>query len=361
MPCPEIDKLPHTCFPTTMLRTLLTALSAHSTRYELRGRAVADALCAGPFGSRVASKIGWLHVPKQGTTFLTTVLHHACKGLPSNASAASFLDRGSQNVWRDLHVAYNLSRSCLQHRLLDRRRAAQWKPHVPTRCAHVQREQIKPTAEIASSMAGSTFVRCTRWETRLVTMMRSPTQRILSGFHHEEGGPHGVAPADIQRIRASGPAAYATYCPAATSAGTTGTARGKTSPEMPSMDCIANQQCAFVLGRPCITPSDARAAVARLRGPNNAFTFVGLAEFWNASVCLFHRSARRPSEPAPHALPALDTRSARNGLELRAAQGMAKGRWLESRFGSDGRYALASRVPARPSIHRTPPRWLLAS
>lgn len=282
--------------------------------YELRGAALVAELCApAAFGPRRSERIGWLHVPKQGTTFLTTVLHHACDGLPPTASAAALLRRGSSNVWRDLDGAYNLTSACLRRRLLDRRRSAHWRPHVPARCTHIRRQQRHTLADAAQGrVRKGVAASCRKWESRLVTMMRSPAQRLLSGFYHAPDGPHGVMPTDRARVRGTGVAAYADYCPpvATAPAPTTPSAGSGASPgggvtgnssssslalsstrvtrvdvasggigvPRQSLECIANQQCGYVLGRSCLSAADAQAATNRLRGPTNAFTFVGLAE-----------------------------------------------------------------------------------
>ena len=141
-----------------------------------------------------------------------------------------------------------------------------------------------------------------------MTMMRTPAQRLLSGFHHGPHGPHGVVEQDRDRVRAGGITTYASYCPNVADFNVTRTAgativrssaskltnlEGETfksgKMKIAHLECIANQQCGYILGRPCQTDADAQAAADRLRGPANAFKFVGLAEHWEASICVFHR------------------------------------------------------------------------
>ena len=35
--------------------------------------------------------MSWLHIPKTGTSFMTTIMHYACVGLPPSLSAADFV------------------------------------------------------------------------------------------------------------------------------------------------------------------------------------------------------------------------------------------------------------------------------
>eukprot|EP00966_Prymnesium_polylepis_P187591 4348662-Prymnesium_polylepis.1 len=119
-------------------------------------------------------------------------------------------------------------------------------------------------------------------------MFRQPSQRLLSGFHHA-GGPHGVPPPDRAAIKTA--TEYAHYCPRASSSKAPSGRRLRSSgrsgagPPERSIQCVANKQCAYMLGRPCVTAADAQEAAQRLR---TGSLFVGLAEFWTATVCLFH-------------------------------------------------------------------------
>lgn len=66
---------------------------------HLRGGDLQNRLCASsPFAAsaargqeRTVDKIGWLHIPKTGTTFMNVVMHWACRGLPSTLNAVDMI------------------------------------------------------------------------------------------------------------------------------------------------------------------------------------------------------------------------------------------------------------------------------
>lgn len=51
----------------------------------------------------------------------------------------------------------------------------------------------------------------------------------------------------------------------------------------------------MLLGRPCHHPNDSQLAIARMQ---KEMAFSGLADFWNESVCLFHRTLGGAPTPA---------------------------------------------------------------
>ena len=213
-------------------------------------------LCALPSPPQRQERVSWLHIPKTGTSFMTTIMHYACVGLPPSLSAADFVAQeakehsaaaaaspmSTSSPWAQLDRAVNISSSCYAHLLVDRGWAVRsddsaivgWRAHVPLVSWNADREH-------------------------LVSMFRQPAQRLLSGFHHA-GGPHGVPPLDRSSIRTAPD--YARYCPRHGPRGTH--APPSTTPER-SIQCVANKQCAYLLGRPCVAWSDAHEAGRRLR------------------------------------------------------------------------------------------------
>ena len=237
-------------------------------------------LCHSPFPERrQRTHIGWLHIPKTGTSFMNTIVHWACDdNIPATLSIADMVRREEEleaqhpgspiftNAWAQLDREYNVSASCFapHGRLVDRGRriGSGWRTHIPAVNA----------AEVP----------------HLVTLMRRPMQRLSSAFYHK-GGPHGIPPMD--RPHLTNIQDFMRYCPshngAIKSQTTHCTANSQctgTAPN-PEMQCAANKQCSYILGRPCTEAAHVRDAVRRLR----SLAFTGLTEWWNESVCLFHR------------------------------------------------------------------------
>ena len=261
----------------------------------LHGNALREHLCsAHSFPPRSQRRIGWLHVPKTGTSFMNTVLHHSCDLSPGfeDLSVSHFIaaeqngvdDHGTtlaptlNNAWVHVDRLLNVSQRCFAARLVDRGRRVilstnrkqeggspmvGWRPHIPLPAGSHHWE--------SSSSYG-----------RIVSLFRRPAQRLASAFHHA-GGPHGVAPPDRRHVTSM--REYVRYCPGG----------GSGLHETSSIQCVRHKQCAYVIGRPCAHASDAREAIERLRGPGLAF--VGLTEFWDVSVCLFHRLLGQQPHP----------------------------------------------------------------
>jgi len=274
-------------------------------------------LCALPLPRKAdRSSIGWLHIAKTGTTFMNSVVHWACEGLPPSLSVANYVQHESEkgsplatNAWAQLDRSHNVSMSCFspRGRLIDRGRRTEggWRPHVPSH---------------AASEAP-----------HLVTMLRRPAQRLASAFHHA-GGPHGVPPADRTQLKSL--SQFAKYCPLPSIGSGTGGAAGHAPT---SVQCAANKQCAYVLGRACAGASDVREAIGRLR----RYAFVGLSEHWHISVCLFHRRLGGAAVPAEFELTRPSTSVAKRSgwydeSELLPAKLLASGAASSASFSSTG-------------------------
>eukprot|EP00927_Polykrikos_kofoidii_P084146 TRINITY_DN8795_c0_g1_i1.p1 TRINITY_DN8795_c0_g1~~TRINITY_DN8795_c0_g1_i1.p1 ORF type:complete len:384 (+),score=46.74 TRINITY_DN8795_c0_g1_i1:56-1153(+) len=208
------------------------------------------------FGSRsrrlrldVARPLKWLHIPKCGTSFVNTLVHHKgiCPGLDPNMlfvndrvipSVQTILDEHPGMYAVSLNARHDWVRSCSKGLL-----GARIMSHYG----------IQDEYDHVRGGHGA-------------TMMRQPEQRAISGYldHHNFCGP------DVCSI-AGGPREYAER--------TSGCAvklltRG-------GLPCFMNQKEARVE----ISDSEVMEARRRLR---DDFAFVGIAEEWDLSVCLFH-------------------------------------------------------------------------
>ena len=186
--------------------------------------------------------IRWLHVPKAGSAFINVIARHGCHDtsvpLPTFEVALNF------SQWRAAHPEVR----CAD--LLP-----PWAGHVPAR-KHEQGARL------------------------LVGTFRQPSQRLLSGFHHREGGENdsmiapGMAPATRAAMRSAcrgDPGAYARW------------------------PGIAGCATKMLNGWPCASERALRASdVARaVHVVKEHFAFVGLLEHWATSVCVFHALLRK--------------------------------------------------------------------
>ena len=184
----------------------------------------------------------WLHVPKSGSAFINVVSRFGCPVL-----------RGTNHTF---DIALNFTQWLQQDP--QRRQGctgllAPWGAHVP-----VQRHEMR---------SGSARV--------LVGVFRRPAQRLISGFHHREGGRADamIAPgmpagerAAMRRSASHDPGMYVRW------------------------PGIAGCATKMLLGSDCASKlvlhaEDAARAVSVLR---EHFAFVGLTERWALSVCVFH-------------------------------------------------------------------------
>lgn len=98
--------------------------------YNLRGAAVRERLCSGPYPPRSHTQIGWLHAPKTATSFFNTIVRYGCDDLPAwLPSASAMVEREESsppalvtNVWQQLDAAINTElfaeSVCVFHRAL---------------------------------------------------------------------------------------------------------------------------------------------------------------------------------------------------------------------------------------------------
>ena len=194
--------------------------------------------------------VRWLHVPKSGSTFINVLARYACPSLASSG------------------VAFVISMEFEQWRLQNNGTACKgllppWLGHTPVR------------AQDRAPQRAHT----------LVAVFRAPSQRLISGFHHTEGGvansmiAPGMPPgqrAAMQRAAAGSPARYSRW------------------------PGIAGCATKMLLGWQCasqhrLSSADTERAVHALE----QFAFIGLLEHWTTSVCVFHALLWNASRPAP--------------------------------------------------------------
>lgn len=198
--------------------------------------------------------IYWVHVPRCGSSFVNTFLAspHVCSGWPPCAtfnvgdSFHDFMLIYPHNVYCPRQISRPLIRT---HSAVGPLSVASSSLPAPTKC--MKPAVLPPARE------------------RLVILLRQPEQRLLSGYYY---GKHMLTPsiAKKQKMTALEYAKLMAGCVVKmlthASTGATACFQGGTPAPLP-------------------TPSDVEHALAKLR---RDFSFVGLTEEWQLSVCLFH-------------------------------------------------------------------------
>jgi hypothetical protein len=230
-----------------------------------------------PFPTHSKRSVRWLHVPKtvcstpcsvldympnhsrvhfachtvQGTSFMNTVWHYACR-LPPGASASDF------DAMFEKRFAQRYPPRVLCDYMLD---------HSPA--TH------KPVGDLEWQAHRGAFV----------TMLREPALRLVSAFNHGRHCIQDCSPEtsqvppcavirDSRRLYRCKPLQMAKNA-------------REYAAEPEARGCAAR----MIVGRACNEPvelkeNETALALDRLLG---GFAFVGLVEEWNLSVCLFHR------------------------------------------------------------------------
>ena len=184
----------------------------------------------------ITDEIFWFHVPKAGSSFLTTLFHWACPRVPGDVALAEGANRGY------LH----------KH----------WKQWI---WCDVQFTDIVP--------GHSPFVR-SRDRGRAAGLFRRPQQRVMSAY---ESGLHHYGMRDFRRMQS-----------VVREIATKDIQRAlKTYAEWPG---IAGCQTKMVLGKTCSSVYSLSAADLEeaKRIVENEFLFVGLTDEYDRSICLFH-------------------------------------------------------------------------
>ena len=208
---------------------------------------VAGGLCPAPRApSANLSMAFFLHVPKAGTGFALAVMRAACT-LPEAATLEGLREgaRGGRIMERFLETAdpvANCRPGALQPGIGGARQAA--RPLHAALAGH-----IPLRAWLADSGRG-------------VAMVRHPAKRIVSAHHY------GQRVGAFQSGAAPPPVAVLAYAAAPGIAGC-------------QVKMLTGQWCNAVVR---VAREDAAVAIRRL---STALAFVGITDYWNASVCLF--------------------------------------------------------------------------
>lgn len=193
---------------------------------------------------RGEAQLGWLHIPKTGTSFGNTLISWACPELPARQWMAHSMRESYMNLDPACRARFRPPNFCFRDRLLGCHESL------------TNRSQ----AELRN----------------VFTLLRSPRTRVVAGYHQwfvtgdarrtHPGHVHASAEEICALARTSN---HSVMAPGAMVRMVLGDPLGKgyffTSAAQPSL-------------------AQADAACARLR----QFAFVGLTERWNATVCLFH-------------------------------------------------------------------------
>lgn len=202
-----------------------------------------------PFPPSSHKPIRWCHVPKTGTAWMNTVWHHGCT-IPASASAADFKTMYEKNM----NIKFPL------------------KTHCPWLVDHTPATH-KPIGNVEWSSHRGTFV----------SMLRHPAARVISAFRF---GKHCIQDCNPEnsgaclRVRDG---ARLSRCREIRHAGSLA--------EYANLSSVRGCASKMLVGRACndpgaLTDQERDLAVERLR---SGFAFVGLVEYWDASICLFHR------------------------------------------------------------------------
>jgi len=179
---------------------------------------------------RSAQQLTWLHIPKCGTSFVNTLVTWACPDLADDDLVSPDDVDGPENgpaVWIEAHS---------------------------TQCDHYA---------VNISAGHDPMPDPVALENGIVTMLRQPEQRIISGYHHHKWGYRG---SDKDNLSFKGYGAVSAGC---------------------STRMLTGKPCMADEGPPeNVTWEDVSLAVDRLK---TNFAFIGLSDEWDLSVCLFHK------------------------------------------------------------------------
>mmetsp|Transcript_55795 Transcript_55795/g.103237 ORF Transcript_55795/g.103237 Transcript_55795/m.103237 type:complete len:394 (-) Transcript_55795:14-1195(-) len=232
----------HEATPVLSKETSVIEVFANESTQPTAGQGIGDGTLVSRAKEHFPDPVFYLHLPKTGGGFATTVAHTVCADeLPENYYLV-----GPKNI-----AASNYS---CRHRF-----ARFNEGHQP-----LSGRDFDSLPEPAAS--------------HVVTLLREPTQRLLSGFYHSRH--------DCPSIRLS------RFCVSEDSASPECTALASVAATPEELDpyahCVGSCQTRLIAGYRCAgdvpMPSDLARALDRI----DKFAFVGLTEEFERSVCLFH-------------------------------------------------------------------------
>lgn len=209
------------------------------------------------------ARLFWLHVPKSGTSFGATVWKYACPAIPDEVFTPEGQKRLTATAKQEgrlgmtMHLFEQHAHLCPVDAFATARRWVQAK----TSAVKGHTALPKPLAESGQGLL----------------MLRDPVKRLCSAFQFKHTV--GMAPAQRKKLLATAttPAEFLNFSGVASCA----------------TKMLTQSNCAQDA---TVTPATLRVAQNRLR---KAFAFVGITDYWNASMCLFH--AQLGGRPQPFA------------------------------------------------------------
>eukprot|EP00038_Savillea_parva_P013475 m.210969 g.210969 ORF g.210969 m.210969 type:complete len:439 (+) comp25331_c0_seq1:184-1500(+) len=201
----------------------------------------------------------WLHIPKTGTSFGNTVFPYACPRLPPTAR----LSKQDRKLTKT-----NDCKGCLMKTLVEK-----YPPATYCDADSLARE-LPPDRCIAGHRP---LAKALVYSRRGVSLFRSPRARLVSAFPYR----HAVG---IQPHLRPGLDNVTTLQEYAMYPGIQGC----------QLKMLLGRNCGYNLSQP-ITPIK---AVQAIRHVTTALAYVGITDFWDTSICLFHRQLGGTLDPA---------------------------------------------------------------
>jgi len=197
-------------------------------------------------GFEIPDEIVWLHIPKCGTSFLNTLYHYACPGIPEDASVGTETDPEHQE--EDLTVKYPMDES--------------WEKICTIRF-EMSNIYVRGHDPIYDD---------TQLE-NVFAMFREPFARLVSGFNYHRHM-NGKTKKERQLIGKA----------------VKGKSREIQFKMYTQFGDLLGCQTKMVVGHSCasdyrLTNADLLMAKERVE----KFRFLGINDQWNRSICLFHR------------------------------------------------------------------------
>eukprot|EP00045_Choanoeca_perplexa_P013816 m.158373 g.158373 ORF g.158373 m.158373 type:complete len:300 (-) comp16467_c0_seq13:115-1014(-) len=185
---------------------------------------------------RTLQEFAWLHFPKAGTSFSTTLYHYACEGLPDDASPQK-IPGIKGGIIKPFESKYRFKKHCNHKGIV-------WRG--TSRAGH------RPHLDNESSI------------TSTVMMVRDPRHRLLSALHTMNNP--GVSETRKESLR-----------------------NVETIHEFVHFPGIAGCQVKMLTGSKCAEDSTVdEACINRAIANLKRAAFVGITDEWDSSICLFH-------------------------------------------------------------------------
>lgn len=211
------------------------------------------------FPAELLERMYWIHFPKAGTSFANTILHYCCPGLAGDTAIPSF---SSLSETQKLIYTGSLVELFLVEQNIGSDGKLSLSSEKCRRDSYRSDRQITSHFPVASNSANLSGA---------VAMFRNPITRILSAFHHNLHS-FRMGPGSNRKMRN----------------------KVKSVEDFANWPGISGCQTKMMLGQFCgksftkhvpdVPQEKIKEAVEKVK----KFSFVGLTEYWNLSICLFH-------------------------------------------------------------------------